>query len=189
MSNMIAFYKPNARNTGIACSFRVEDKAVKVNFIKQFSWDGKKGSFIENQKNPANNTFIKLNQVEVGGLIHCLETNQPFSQYHSTPKTKTQIKFEPYFKKNDKGELFQAGYSFLVTKEYVDNPENKASFLMGFYFNEAVVLREFLKDGLRQTFAFVPENKQERASQPEQTSDDASQEAAETTSESKPMAW
>ena len=56
---MLQFYKPNAKNTGSACSFSYNknDKALWVNFIKQSSWNGqtKSGTF-KTKNHPADPT-------------------------------------------------------------------------------------------------------------------------------------
>ena len=59
----------------------------------------------------------------------------------------TKIKFSPYIK-DDK----QVGFSYSVNKESKDNIENKQSFLLGFYFNEARLLKEFLIHALNSIF-------------------------------------
>jgi hypothetical protein len=84
---------------------------------------------------------------EVAGLLEALDKNVEFSAYHSSDKQVTKIKFSPYIK-DDK----QVGFSYSVNKESKENIENKQSFLLGFYFNEARLLREFLVHALNSIF-------------------------------------
>lgn len=104
-------YKPNPSNAGCAFSFKIietdkEGNKVKpfviVQSIKQASWDNqkKKGSFSANAKNPEKNIYFKLNENEVGGVLHAIENYTDFSAYHTYNDDKTQISFKPYTKKN-----------------------------------------------------------------------------------------
>jgi len=148
---MISFYKPNSKNTGTACSFSVNSKEGSVwsSLIKQSSWNEstKTGSFSDNKDNPQKSARIKFSQTEVAGLLETLDKNTEFSAYHSSDKQITKIKFAPYIK-DDK----QVGFSYSVHKEQKDNIENKQSFLLGFYFNEARLLKEFLTHSLHSIF-------------------------------------
>ena len=148
---MISFYKPNSKNTGTACSFTVNTKDASIwgSLIKQSSWnDAKKiGSFSENQNNPSKSVKIKFSLTEAAGILDAIERNVEFSAYHTSEKQTTRIKFCPYIK-DDK----QVGYSYSVNKEDKQNSENKQSYLIGFYFNEASLIKEFLKFALHSTF-------------------------------------
>ena len=46
----------------------------------------------------------------------------------------------------------QVGFSYAVNKEDKQNSENKQSYLIGFYFNEARLLKEFLSYSLNSVF-------------------------------------
>lgn len=148
---MISFYKPNSKNTGTACSFSVNTKEGSIwsSLIKQCGWNEntKTGSFSENRDNPQKSARIKFSQTEAAGLLEALDKNTEFSAYHSSDKQVTKIKFCPYIK-DDK----QVGFSYSVHKENKENIENKQSFLIGFYFNEARLLREFLVYSLHSIF-------------------------------------
>lgn len=148
---MISFYKPNSKNTGTACSFSVNSKdgSVWSSLIKQSSWNDatKTGSFSDNKDNPQKSARVKFSMTEVAGLLEALDKNVEFSAYHSSDKQITKIKFSPYIK-DDK----QVGFSYSVNKESKDNIENKQSFLLGFYFNEARLLKEFLTHALNSIF-------------------------------------
>jgi hypothetical protein len=148
---MISFYKPNSKNTGTACSFSVnaKDQSIWSSLIKQSSWnDSKKiGSFSENQNNPTKSVKIKFSLTEAAGILESLERNTEFSAYHTSEKQSTQIKFAPYIR-DDK----QVGYSYMVSKTDKQNSENKQSYLIGFYFNEARLLKEFISYALNSVF-------------------------------------
>jgi len=74
---MIQFYKPNAKNTGAACSFwyNPQQKAFWASIIRQASWDAKNrsGSFQKNKNIQEKNVKVKLNVNEIGGILDCLE--------------------------------------------------------------------------------------------------------------------
>lgn len=148
---MISFYKPNSKNTGTACSFSVnpKDESIWSSLIKQSSWnDSKKvGSFSENQNNPLKSVKIKFSLTEAAGLLDAIERNNEFSAYHTSEKQSTQIKLAPYIKDNK-----QVGFSYMVSKTDKQNSENKQSYLIGFYFNETRLLKQFLSYALNSVF-------------------------------------
>lgn len=140
---MISFYKPNSKNTGTACSFAVnpKDGSVWGSLIKQFSWNENKkiGSFSDNQNNPNKSVKIKFSTTEAAGIIDAIERNTEFSAYHNSEKQTTRIKFCPYIREEK-----QVGFSYSVHKEDKQNSENKQSYLIGFYFSEARLIKEFI---------------------------------------------
>ena len=148
---MISFYKPNSKNTGTACSFSVnqKDESFWGSLIKQSSWNEAKkiGSFSENQNNPNKSVKVKFALTEVAGMLDALERNAEFSAYHTSEKQSTQIKLSPYVKEGK-----QVGFSYIVNKIDKQNSENKQSYLIGFYFNEARLLKEFLIYSLNSVF-------------------------------------
>jgi hypothetical protein len=148
---MISFYKPNSKNTGTACSFSVnsKDNSVWGSLIKQSSWNEAKkiGSFSENQNNPNKSVKVKFSLTEAAGLLDALERNVEFSAYHTSEKQITKIKLAPYIRDEK-----QVGFSYSVNKEDKQNVENKQSYLIGFYFNEARLLKEFLTYSLNSVF-------------------------------------
>jgi len=104
-------YKPNAKNTGCAFSFKIIDKdkegnPVKPIFliqaIKQAGWNAsnRTGTFSGNAKDPEKNIFCKINENEVGSIIHAIERYTEFSAYHTFDDNKTTISFKPYEKNN-----------------------------------------------------------------------------------------
>ena len=146
---IVQYYKPNSKNTGCAFSFDIgannknQEPCVYVRAIKQHSWNSKTrtGSFSENAKNPEKSISIKLNEIEVGGLIFAIEKYDQFSAFHSYEDNKTSISFKPY-KKKDGADAF----SFGVTR----NSANK--FGIGVEVSEAYGLREFLKFYLQELY-------------------------------------
>lgn len=148
---MISFYKPNSKNTGTACSFssNIKDGNIWSSLIKQSSWNEntKTGSFADNINDPKKSAKIKFSLTEAAGMLETLDKNIEFSAYHSSDKQITKIKFSPYIKDGK-----QVGYSYSVLKEHKDNIENKQSYLIGFYFNEARLLKEFLTFSLNSIF-------------------------------------
>lgn len=148
---MISFYKPNSKTTGTACSFSVnpKDESIWSSLIKQSSWNETKkiGSFSENQNNPNKSVKIKFSLVEAAGILDALEKNTEFSAYHNSEKQSTQIKFAPYIREGK-----HVGYSYIVNKTDKQNSENKQSYLIGFYFNEARLVKEFISYALQTIF-------------------------------------
>jgi hypothetical protein len=148
---MISFYKPNSKNTGTACSFSVnqKDESIWSSLIKQSSWNENKkiGSFSENQNNPNKSVKIKFSPTEAAGILDAIERRGEFSAFHTSEKQSIQIKFAPYIK-DDK----QVGFSYVVNKTDKQNSENKQSYLIGLYFNEARLLRQFLSYALDSIF-------------------------------------
>ena len=94
---IVKLYKPNPRNTGCAFScdlgsvLQTGEPCVYVRAVRQYSWDQSKrtGSFAKNAKNPETSVSIKLNEVEIGGLINAIENYTEFSAYHSFEDNKT----------------------------------------------------------------------------------------------------
>jgi hypothetical protein len=148
---MISFYKPNSKNSGTACSFTVNSKDASIwgSLIKQSSWNEAKkiGSFSENQNNPNKSVKVKFSLTEAAGMLDAIERNTEFSAYHTSEKQTTRIKLCPYMREDK-----QVGFSYAVNKEDKQNSENKQSYLIGFYFNEARLLKEFLSYSLNSVF-------------------------------------
>ena len=155
---MIQFYKPNAKNTGSACSFWLNrDGSVMSSLIKQASWNSERkiGSFSKNKENPKGRVITKLSRMEVGGLIDSIESNREFSAYHSSQHQVLQIKFSPYLR-DDK----QVGFSFSINKQEKEDSTAKTGFVIGFTFPEARVLRHDLEVFLDKTMT-LPQNNEE----------------------------
>ncbi len=148
---IVKLYKPNSRNAGAAFSFDLGfakpsgEPCVFVRAVKQYSWDSKKktGSFSNNAKNPETSISIKMNEMEIGGIINAIENYTVFSAFHSFEDNRTSISFKPYSKKNG-----DKAFSFGVIR----NSTNK--FSIGIEMSESYALLEFLKFFLQELYAW-----------------------------------
>jgi len=175
---MIQFYKPNPKNNGHACSFYMsQDGSYWMTLIKQESWDAKKkiGSFQKNKGNPQKTVNVKFNPTEIAGFIDSIESNRVSSGYHGSNQI-VRFKFSPYNKGDE-----QVGFSLSVTKESKEDSTEKTSFLLGFYFSEARLLKEHLTYLLHKKFSeddkkyakdFAQNNDSQTKKQPVQESRD-----------------
>ena len=147
----LQFYKPNSKTTGSACSFwcKADDSAIFGSFIKQSGWNTqtKTGSFKANKENPNASTQFKFNQTEICAILDTIDTNRPFSAYHSTPKQVTKFNFKPYIKGEE-----QVGFSYSVNKEDKEDSTSKANFIIGLNYGEARLLKEYLISSLGSMF-------------------------------------
>jgi hypothetical protein len=146
--NSLPFYKPNSSNKGIAGSFNLnsEDGAVYLSLIRQASWDAvrKIGSFKGNSENPAAKKNVKFSNTEISGIIRAIEGQIEWSGYHKVGEGKgTSLKFGPYIKKD---QTASSGFVFRIS-ESADN-----AFTIGFTHDETVMLREWLKSALSDSF-------------------------------------
>ena len=151
---MIQFYKPNPKVTGTAGSFWLNnDGSIMSSMIKQDSWDSQKrvGSFSKNKDNPQGKAIVKFSTAEVGGIVDALESDRPFSAYHSSKNQITKINFGPYVSKK---EGKQIGFSYSINKEEKEDSTNKIGFIIGFNYGEGRLLKEFLLEVLRNSFDF-----------------------------------
>ena len=163
---MIHFYKPNAKVTGTACSFwyNTNEKTFFSSMIKQASWDSSKrqGSFVKNKKVPDKNVIVKFSAAEVGGILDSIEANREFSTYHSSKNQITKIKFGKYERDGK-----QVGFSYGVNKENKEDSTDKTSFIIGFTFGEARLLKQYLIKALESSFTFYSPNKEDEVVQKE----------------------
>jgi hypothetical protein len=144
---MIDFYKPNKSCSGHACRFwySERDGSIFATLIKQSTWDdaSKRGTFAANAKDPLKKINIKFTLTEVSGILDCIERNRPFKGYHDFSVV-ANINFTPWMRNNEAGVSVQNGFSFSVTRSTKEDPTNKMTFVIGFTFAEARLLREFL---------------------------------------------
>ena len=136
----------------------MKDRSLFGSFIKQSGWNKqtKTGSFKANKENPTASTQFKFNQTEVAAILDTIETNRPFSAYHSTPKQVTKFNFKPYVKVVDEKET-QVGFSYSVNKEDKEDSTNKANFIIGLTFAEARHLKEYFIYTLASMFKWEDE--------------------------------
>ena len=173
---MIDFYKPNSKSTGTACSFYLnpKDNSFWGTMIKQASWDSgrKRGGFKANMENPKKNVKIKFNATEIAGILDAIERNSEVSGYHGSNQV-LRYKFGPYIQgdeevevgkitvSNDKATLEgnlikkqpkQIGFSYAVTKESKEDSTDKQSYIIGFKYEEARLLKVCFEYMLTQFF-------------------------------------
>lgn len=161
----ILFYKPNPRNTGSAANFNYYNNTFSFGIVKQHSWSetAKTGSFTENRGAPLYDVTVKLSNIEVAGIINSLEKNVAFSGFHQSEKQTVQFSFKPYLKEEN-----QIGFSLSVFKTIKETSE-KASFVIGFTFPEAILVREFLQTVLRESFFINDKQKKDTTIENTQT--------------------
>tara|TARA_Y100000593_G_C4230798_1_gene296879 strand:- start:300 stop:866 length:567 start_codon:yes stop_codon:yes gene_type:complete len=154
---MIHFYKPTPKVTGTACSFYLnkKDNAFFTTLIKQDSWNSEKriGSFKKNKDNPKKRVNVKFSALEIASIIDAIKRNQKFTGYHGSNQI-VRFTFGPYVRK---GEEEQRGFSFSVTKESKEDSTEKVSFLIGFNFGEAELLKQHLAHLLMDSFKITDE--------------------------------
>jgi len=142
---MIQFYKANPKVTGTACSFSVnpKDKSVYASLIKQKSWDDKTktGRFDADSK-----CITKLSTMELGALIHAIESKTDWSAYHGTQTRATKMNFSPYSQGGNEG------FNFRVTADSKEDSENKSTYSMGFRYGEAEVLKQYFSFAMQSIF-------------------------------------
>ena len=164
---MIQFYKPNPKVTGSACSFwsSTEEKAFFSSFIKQDSWnaDRRTGSFVKNKDNPKAKVMVKFSMTEASGIIDAIERNAEYCGYHGSKNQIVKFKFAPYISKKDNK---QVGFSFSVNKEAKEDSTDKVNFIIGLYYPEARMLKQFLIYSLERIFektAYTGKNNKEES--------------------------
>lgn len=144
-----SLYKPNSKVTGCAFQFKIgqgkgDEKTLYISAIQQACWNEntKTGSFSDNAKNPEKNINIKLNEIEIGGLIYAIRQYKEFSAFHTYEENKTQISFKPYKKQNGAD-----AFSFSVSRN------GNQKFGIGVELGEAETLCEFLRFALNNIFS------------------------------------
>ena len=145
---MIQFYKPNSKNTGSACSFSYnkKDKALWVNFIRQASWNAESKTGTFKGATPDKKASSKFSVTELAGLVHAIETNGEYGNFHGNKERNTTFKFSPYIREGN-----QVGYSFSLNQN--NSQENlKKSFIIGFTFAEGRMLKEYALTVLKNYF-------------------------------------
>jgi len=142
---MLQYYKPNKSVKGSAASFSLNSKKgnVFISVIKQVSYNEERhiGGFKGGKQ--AN---IQLDQFEIGALIDCIDSGRNFKGIHKSDKFTTTISFSEYIKEDK-----HLGYGLSIYRQG-DNPDDKDSWLIGFKFGEAVVLKKWLEFALTHIF-------------------------------------
>jgi len=168
-----------------------------VSLIKQDSWDAnkKRGTFSKNRGVPDREVKFKLNEVEVSGIVDCINSvaNHPmaydpdrvkksvraFSAYHQSENQVVKINFGEYIFKEE-----VKGFSFSVNKELRDDSTTKGSFVVGFSFSEGEFLKRFLLTYLDRWFnekinVSIEKSQSYQKAQPEVSAPDRSVKQAE----------
>ena len=147
-------YKPNAKSTGCAFSFKIIEKDKEGNptkptfliqAIKQASWDQNKksGSFSANAKDPEKNIYCKINESEAGAIIDTIEKYSEWSAFHTYNDDKTSLSLKPYQKHNGVD-----AWSFGVIKN------STLKFGIGIELGEARTLKSLLELYLSRFFSY-----------------------------------
>ena len=168
---MISFYKPTPKVTGTALSFYLNkrDNAFFSELLKQASWDAstRRANFLSNKKVEGKNVNIKFSQAEIASFIDAMERNVEFTGYHGSNQV-VKFSFGPYIPKikDEQGNwvegTVQKGYSFRVTRESKEDSTNKAGFLIGLDYGEALLLKEHLKYLLQKSFEIADTRLEEK---------------------------
>ena len=148
---MLPFYKPNYKGNGSFANFsfnsKGEKKGVFITLGKQTGWNNEKktGSF-----KGGDQILSKLSLIEACAILRAIEKNTKASDkpfYHSSPAGVSTIHFQPYERGGS-----QVGFSLGMTKQEAGSTE-KQNFYIGFDFNEARLLAEWLKFAIDHIFS------------------------------------
>ena len=149
----LALYKPNAKNTGCAFSFRIGinkklEPTLYVSAIQQFSWDSQKrsGNFSGNREDTDKNISVKFNEFEVGGIISAFSRRMEYSTFHSFEENKTSIKFTPWDKPIKDSSDKAAAFGLVFTRN------GNQTFRLPLEPGEVETLSEFLRFFLHELY-------------------------------------
>lgn len=149
---MFHIYKPNNKGTGHAFSLQLVGDSFIATLLKQANaGPEKKGAFSANRKQIGKEVNVKINLIEAGSIISAIERNANWNTLHDNQKKQKFVKivFEPYFRKSAEAQE-HVGYSFQVTESSKDKQNGvNSSYVIGFTFGEAQVLKEALSTGMR----------------------------------------
>jgi len=162
MQKILAFYKPNSKNSGHCASFSQspKDGTIFASILKQSGWNDEKkiGSFLESRNDPLKNVNVKLSQTEAAAILDCLERNRPLSTVHDSDTSLKTIQFTPWMNKplNPEDKATQKGFSFSISiTNKQDSTSPKLAFYIGFSFSEGRLIRSYLDESLRRSFESV----------------------------------
>lgn len=148
----LTFYKPNSKNTGAAFQISIgKTNELFFKITKQSGWDDmkKRGSFKDNVNNPQKSMASKLNALEAASMINSINTKAEFKTYHKSKNQNLMINFGLMI---DKTTNQEKGFSLRILKEEATNSVDKIQFSIGFYPNEALLLKMFLKEYIKVSF-------------------------------------
>jgi len=158
---MIHIYHPSKSIKGFACSFWYShrDDSFYATLIKQAGWDEKtqRGTFKDSLNDPTKKVSIKLSDLEICGILDCIDRNRPFSSYHQSEGDPKQISFGPWMTKvagdiddNTPAKDEQKGYSFSISVG--KNKDSLNKFYIGLSYAEGRYIREFILGTLQAIF-------------------------------------
>ncbi len=162
----LQFYKPNKNNTGGACSlsFNSKEGCVFIELVKQNGWDAAgrsgQGNGIFKGGDKVN---VKLSLAEVGGMIRAVENNlagAPQMIHKGENGTKT-VRFVQWPAPTPPAEASYKGWSLSAMAKDKDGKETKAA--CSFSFDEAIIVREYLKLSLVHIFTAIYSADKKRA--------------------------
>jgi hypothetical protein len=98
--------------------------------------------------------MIKFSIGELCSIIDCINSGggRAIKETHSSEKQFVMIDFGKYERNGE-----HVGYSFRAVKKLKEDTTVKPSFVFGFKFQEAVLLKSFLTDVLRKTYTLIEE--------------------------------
>jgi len=140
----LTFYKPNSKNSGAAFQISIgKTNELFFKLIKQSGWDDvkKRGSFKDNVNSPQKSMASKLNALEAASIINSINSKIEFKTYHKSKNQNLMISFGLML---DKATNQEKGFSLRILKEI--------QFSMGFYPNEALLLKMFLEEYIKLSF-------------------------------------
>jgi len=141
MSSII-FYKPTPKVTGSVAAFscrKNEQEGVNqfyLNIARQVSWDAKSRTARFRSEKPNNDIAIKLNAVELAGIVRSLSGKEDFSTVHKFQDSTTSIAMK-WFKRDNGAPI----YSISISR-------GGEKYGIGLSANEAYVLSKFCDDGI-----------------------------------------
>lgn len=147
---MLPFFKPTKSVKGSLANFSFNSKGDKkglfIEMVKQTGWNvqNSTGSFKDGDK-----VNIKLSLIEAAAIMRAIEQNTSASEkgfYHSSAKGSATISFTPYFR-----DTKQVGFSLAISKQ--EGTSDRKNFVIGFDFNEAYLIKEFLRFSLDHIFS------------------------------------
>lgn len=157
-------YKPNPKKTGFLGSFRVSkqknndlwENKLFVEFVPQSGWDASKRLATWDAKNKK---CIILNVSEAGELIHCIEHQVPWSSFHKSSESTTQIRFSVSEKNESVGQKGSANYwEGTKLNTCLSCTSNKNSFWITMNSGETRVLKTFLEHYIAQSLNLAGKN-------------------------------
>jgi hypothetical protein len=131
-------WKANKTVTGCLSNwgFNTKDDAFYLSLVAQSGWNTEKSEGIFSGGNKIN---LKFKREEIGGILDCLETHEPFKFYHAFGDNKSSGNLQYSEKKVGEGENEKVLKGFVL---FVSSGEKK--WRISYLRNEARELKQFL---------------------------------------------